>query len=218
VNLALGSETVLFEGVKIRVPKPFEQIIPPPEPTEGKPAQQPPPSEDPNRLGYHPNVVLEGVLGTWRAKVSLDAPGQGEGVAYLHLLSNLPRWVEKQDNNDIEPLQYLGDLTNKLASAFNVQTETTDNPWPWDNLRGFSPYVVKKKVESIAIPPETEPINAVFYKSEVKDVHVALLLIYPRAIDSRLKLEERMRHTLETLKVPAQPPQKKAAKPTVGGF
>ena len=125
VNLALGSKVVPFEGVELRVPKPFEQILPPAPPAEGQPSEQPlDPNDDPTRLGYHPNVRLEGVLATWRAKVDLEP--SGEGMAYLHLVSNLPRWVEKQTNNDIEPLHYRTDLTNVLANAYNVQTETTD--------------------------------------------------------------------------------------------
>ena len=221
VNTALGPKVVPFEGVELRVPKPFEQIPPPPPPKDGETETQPvDPNDDPARLGYHPNVRLEGVLASWRAKVDLETPSGGEGMAYLHLLSNLPRWVEKQTNNDIEPLHYRSDLTNVLANAYNVQTETTDSPWPWVTLRDrdFSKYVGKKKVESISIPPEDQPINAIFYWMEVKDVHVGLVLIFPRAMDSRLKLEDRLKHTLETLKVPAQPPQKKASKPTVGGF
>lgn len=217
VNLALGPKIVPFEGVEIRAPKPFERIVPPATPADGEATSQSiDPNEDPERLGYHPNVRLEGVLASWRAKVDLEP--SGEGMAYLHLMSNLPRWVEKQTNNDIEPLHYRGDLTNVLANAYNVQTETSDAPWPWEQMRGFSQYVGKKKVESIAVPPDDQPINAVFYWMEVKDVHVGLLLIYPRAMDSRLKLEDRVKHTLETLKVPAQPPQKSANKPTVGGF
>ena len=219
VNSALGSKVVPFEGVELRVPKPFEQILPPPPPKDGEPEAQPlDPNEDPARLGYHPNVRLDGVLASWRAKVDLEP--SGEGMAYLHLLSNLPRWVEKQTNNDIEPQNYRRDLTNVLANAYNVQTETTDSAWPWETLRDrdFSPYVGKKKVESISIPPEDQPINAIFYWMEVKDVHVGLVLIFPRAMDARLKLEDRLKHTLETLKVPSQPPQLKANKPTLGGF
>ena len=219
VNVALGSKVVPFEGVEIRVPKPFEQILPPPPPKDGEPEAAPlNPNEDPARLGYHPNVRLEGVLASWQAKVDLEL--SGEGMAYLHLLSNLPRWVEKQTNNDIEPLQYRSDLTNVLANVYNVQTETTDSAWPWETLRDrdFSPYVGKKKVESISIPPEENPINAIFYWMEVKDVHVGLVLIFPRAMDARLKLEDRLKHTLETLRVPSQPSQLKANKPTLGGF
>lgn len=219
VNQALGPKTVPFEGVEIRVPKPFEQVIPPPPPTDDQPAEQPAAtSEDPSRLGYHPEVSLEGVLATWKAAVDVDTSSEGKSMAYLHLLSNLPRWVEKQTNNDIEPLHYFGELTNVLANAYNVQTDTSDAPWPWESLRGFAPYVGKKKVESIAIPPDTEPINAILYRLDVKDIQVGLLLIFPRAIDSRLKLEDRLKHTLETLKVPAQPPQKKSGSQPVGGF
>ncbi len=217
VNSALGSKVVPFEGVELRVPKPFEQILPPPPSKDGEPEAQPlDPNEDPTRLGYHPNVRLDGLLASWRAKVDLEP--SGEGMAYLHLLSNLPRWVEKQTNNDIEPLHYRTDLTNVLANAYNVQTETTDSAWPWEPIRSFSPYVGKKKVESISIPPEDQPINAIFFWMEVKDVHVGLVLIFPRAMDARLKLEDRLKHTLETLKVPTQPPQKKAGKPTLDGF
>ena len=217
VNLALGPKMVPFEGVEIRVPKPFEQILPPASSADEKTPERPlDPNDDPSRLGYHPNVQLEGVLASWRAKVDLEP--SGEGMAYLHLLSNLPRWVEKQTNNDIEPLHYRADMTNVLANAYNVQTETTDAKWPWDTIRGFSHYVGKRTVESIPIPPEDQPISAIFYWMEVKDVHVGLLLIFPRAINSRLKLEDRMKHTFETLKVPAQPPQKKADRQTQGGF
>lgn len=217
VNSALGSKVVPFDGVEVRVPKPFVQILPPASPAEGEAAEQSAdPNDDPNRLGGHPNVRLEGVLASWRAKVDLEP--SGEGMAYLHLVSNLPRWVDKQNNNDIEPLRYRTDLTNLLANAYNVQGETADVPWPWETIRSFSPYVGKKKVESIPIPPEDQPINAIFYWMEVKDVHVGLLLIFPRAIDARLKLEDRLKHTLETLKVPSQPPQKKANKPMMGGF
>ncbi len=225
VNLALGSKVVPFEGVELRVPKPFEQILPPPPPKDGEPEAQPlDPNEDPARLGYHPNVRLDGVLASWRAKIDLEP--SGEGMAYLHLLSNLPRWVEKQTNNDIEPLHYRTDLTNVLANAYSVQAETTDVPWPWvrigkgddDRHRAFSPYVGKKTVDYIDIPPADQPINAIFYWMEVKDVHVGFVLIFPRAMDARLKLEDRLKHTLETLKVPSQPPQLKASKPTLGGF
>lgn len=216
VNSALGPRATPFEGVEIRVPKPFEQLLPPAPPAEGEAVVALPPSEDPNRLGYHPNVQLEGVIASWKANVRVDAAGQNEPTevpAFLHLLSNLGRWEEKQTNVDIDPLTYLTDLTNRLANAYNVQTETVDSPWPWEMIRGFSPYVGKKKIESIAIPPEDQPINAVFYRLEVKDVQVALLLIYPRNIDHSVHLEDRMKYTLEWLKVPTQPPQKKTNKP-----
>ena len=221
VNLALGSKVVPFEGVEIRVPKPFTQILLPPPPKEGEPEAQPTdPNDDPTRLGSHPNVQLEGVLASWRAKVDLEP--SGEGIAYLHLLSNLARWVEKQTNNDIEPRSYLSDLSNKLAApnAYNMTADTTDNAWSWEPLRDFAPYVGKKRVDYFAIPPEIETNNnsVVFYRMEVKDVHIAMVLIYPRAMDTRLKLESRLKHSFESLKVPSQPPQKKASKPTVGGF
>lgn len=225
VNTALGPKTVPFDGVEIRIPKPFEPIVPPRVPVEGETSEQPlDPNDDPTRLGYHPEVRLEGVLASWRAKVDLDP--SGDGMAYLHLLSNLPRWVEKQTNNDIEPLHYRTDLTNVLANAYNVQADSTDSPWPWtqigsrddDRFRSFSKYITKRRVEYIDIPPPEQPINAILCWMEVKDVHVGMLLVYPRAMDSRLKLEDRLKHTLETLKVPTQPPQKKASKPTVGGF
>lgn len=222
VNQALGPKQTPFEGIEIRVPKPFEQLLLPPPPAEGEPEPpEPPPTEDPRRLGYHPNIRPEGLLATWKATVSVDAPGRSaaNAAAYLHLFSNLPRWVEKQTNADIDPLTYFSDLTNVLANAYRVQADSSDAPWPWDQVRGFSPYVPKKRVDSIVIPPEDEPITAVLYRFDVKDIQIGLLLIYPRAIDTRLKLEERMRHTLETLKVPNQPPQKKDSKPAgVGGF
>lgn len=217
VNAVLGPKYVPpVEGIEIRVPKPFVLLELPAPPAEGQPAPPPvAPSDDPNRLGYHPNVHLEGVIASWKATVRTEAPGSnwGEGVAYLHLLSNLARWEAKQSDVDVDPLRYFPDLINVLANAYNVQTETTDAPWPWDPMRGFSPYVGKKKFESIAVPPEDQPINAVLYRLDVKDVQIALLLIYPRNIDPSLHLEDRMKHTLEWLKVPSQPPQKKTNKP-----
>ena len=216
VNSALKPRETPLDGIEIRVPKPFQLLQLPAPPAEGQPAEPPPPpSEDPIRLGYHPNIQLEGVIASWKATVRTEAPGSnwGEGVAYLHLLSNLSRWEAKQSDVDVDPLRYFPDLINVLANAYNVQTETSDNQWPWDPMRGFSPYVGKKKFESIAIPPEEQPINAVFYRLDVKDVQVALLLIYPRNIDPSLHLEDRMKHTLEWLKVPSQPPQKKTNKP-----
>ncbi|MBC7820437.1 MAG: hypothetical protein IAG10_26430 [Planctomycetaceae bacterium] len=224
VNAALGPKDTPFEGIEIRVPKPFVQLLLPAPPAEGKPAEPPPaPSDDPTRLGYHPDVPLEGVIASWKATVRVEAPGSdwGEGVAYVHLLSNLSRWEERQADVDIDPLRYFADLINKLANAYNVQTETADAPWPWIKIgsrdderhRGFSPYVAKRTVEYIDIPPEDQPINAIFYKTEAKDVQFALLLIYPRNIDPSLHLESRIKHTLEWLKVPSQPPQKKTNKP-----
>jgi hypothetical protein len=218
VNAALGPKTTLLEGIEIRVPKPFEQLVLPAPPAEGQPEEPPPPpSEDPTRLGYHPNVRLEGIVATWKATVRVEASGQrdwGEANAYLHLVSNLSRWDEKQTNVDIDPLRYLDDLTTVLANAYNVQAETIDSPWPWELIRGFSPYVGKKKIETLPIPPEDQPINAVMYRLvEGKDVQFALLLIYPRNIDPGLRLEDRMKHTLEWLKVPTQPPKAKTNKP-----
>lgn len=221
VNQALGARTTPFDGVEVRVPKPFVPIIPPPEnKSKDAPAEPPPldPKDDPSRLGYHPNVKLEGVLASWRATVALDGQGASEGLAYLHLVSNLPRHVDKQSNNDIEPHNYRRDLINVLSAAYNVQTESTDAPWPWEIMQKFSEYVGKKKVDSIAIPPEDQPINAILYWINQRDVEVGLLLIFPRATDPRLRLEEKMKHTLETLKFPTQPPQKKAGKQTQGGF
>ena len=107
-----------------------------------------------------------------------------------------------------------------MASTFNLQADTSDNPWEWDTIHGFSPFVPKKKWESIPIELENHnpPINVIFYKLEVKDVHVALLLILPRAIDPRDKVEARLKHTPETMKIPSQPPQKPTSKPAAGGF
>lgn len=216
VNSVLGPKTTPFEGIEIRVPKPFELLELPAPPAEGQPAPPPSPSEDPFRLGYHPNVRLEGVVASWKANVRVEAAEQtewGEAPAYLHLLSNLARWEEKQSDVDVDPVRYFSDLIDVLARAYNVQTDTADAPWPWDMMRGFSPYVGKQKVDSIAIPPLDQPINAVLYRLEVKDVQIALLLIYPRNIDPSLRLEERMKHTIEWLKVPSEPPQKKNSRP-----
>jgi hypothetical protein len=217
VNAALGPRyTPSVEGVEIRVPKPFVLLEVPAPPAEGQPTPPPvAPSDDPIRLGYHPNVKLEGVIATWKATVRTETSGSewGEGFAYLHLLSNLARWEAKQSDVDIDPIRYFPDLINVLANAYNVRTETADEPWPWDTIRGYSPYVGKKKFESLPIPPEDQPINAVFYRLDVKDVQVGLLLIYPRNIDPSLHLEDRMKYTLEWLKVPSQPPQKKTNKP-----
>ena len=224
VNFALGPKATPFEGIEIRVPKPFEQLVLPAAPAEGKSEEPPPaPTDDPNRLGYHPNVLLEGVIASWKANVRVDASRneQGEAPAYIHLLSNLARWEEKQADVDVDPLRYLPDLINVLASVYNVQTETSDAPWPWIKIgsrdderhRPFSPYVAKRTVEYIDIPPEDQPINAIFYKTETKDVQVALLLIYPRNIDRGMHLESRFKHTLEWLKLPSQPPQPKSKKP-----
>jgi hypothetical protein len=216
VNAALGPKYAPpVEGVEIRVPKPFTLLELPTAPAEGEPA--PPavaPADDPNRLGYHPNVQLEGVIASWKATVRTEAAGNdwGEGFAYLHLLSNLARWEAKQSGVDVDPIRYFPDLINVLANAYNVETETPDKPWG-KQMSGFSPYVGKKKFESTPIPPEDQPINAIFYRMDIKDVQVGLLLIYPRNIDPSLHIEDRMKHTLEWLKVPAQPPQKKANKP-----
>ena len=219
VNLAL-QRPVKFEGIEIRVPKPFEQLLPAKIPEEGQPPEKLDPLLDPVRLGYFPNVVLEGVLATWKANVRVEVPGQansGEAPAYLHLLSNWQRWIDKQADTDIEPPRYLSDLANHLATTFNVQPDG-DVPWNWEPVRAMSPYVPKKKVESIPIELPQPPINVIFYKTENRDVHVALLLILPRAIDPREKLEARLKHTLETIKIPSQPPQKPSPKATSGGF
>lgn len=215
-----------FDALEIRVPKQFEPLIAPPAPADGTAEGQNPevldPSLDPNRLGYFPNVVLEGVVGTWRAKVRVDVPGQQESndsFAYLHVLSNWQRWIDKQTNNDIEPPQFLSALTNQLANVLNVEADSTESPWLWDRIAGFSQYVPKKRVDLITVELPDPAINITFYKYEARDIHVAMLLVLPRAIDVREKIDSRMKFTLETLKVAAQPPQKKSNKPAaVGGF
>lgn len=227
VNAALG-RSFKFEGIEIRVPKVFEPLTPPPPPSaDGSsetPAAEPlDPSDDPNRLGYFPNVTLEGVVGTWRANVRLEVPGQQESpeaFAYLHLLSNWQRWVDRQTNIDIEPTRYLGELANHLANVLNVEADTSDSPWGWDLIKDSSRYVQKKKVEMIPIelPDHNPPLVITFYRYEARDVHVALLLIVPRAIDPRERLEHKLKYTLETMKVSNQPPQKKSNKPAAGGF
>ncbi len=214
VNLAL-QRPLKLEGIEIRVPKPFEQLVPAKTPEEGQPPEKLDPLLDPVRLGYFPNVVLEGVLATWKANVKTET---GEAPAYLHLVSNWQRWIDKQTDTDIEPPRYLSDLANHLASTFNVQSDTSDTPWNWELVRAMSPYVPKKKVDSIPIELPQPPINVIFYRTENRDVHVGLLLIVPRALDRRENIEARLKHTLETLKIPSQPPQKPSPKATSGGF
>jgi hypothetical protein len=225
VNLALDPRPLRIQDVEIRVPKPFESIAPPAAPAEGQAAAEPPPQgEDFTVLGHFPGVHLEGVLATWKANVRVEGAGQAgaaETIAYLHLLGNLERWIAKQTDNEVEPTRYLGDLANMLANTFRVEADTAERPWLWDLMHGFSPYVPKKKIDSIRIeqPQHNPPVDAVFYRfDEVKDVHIALLLILPRAIDPRDKIEERLKHTLETMKVPSQPPKKKSDKPAAAGF
>ncbi len=223
VNVALN-RAFKFEGFEIRVPKLFEQLIPAAVPKEGEPpAEQLAPDVDPARLGYFPNVMPEGVLASWKGTVRTEGPGQsdGEAPAYVHLLSNWGRWIEKQTNNDIEPPRYLADLTNQIANALNLQADTSDSPWDWDMMRGLSPYVAKKKIESITIEllEHNPPLEVHFYKTEAKDVQCALLLILPKAIDAREKMDSKIKLTLETLKLPSSPPQKAPAKGApVGGF
>ena len=216
VNVMLN-RAVKFEGFEIRVPKLLDQLVSPPTPAEGEPPAQPlPPSEDPTRMGYFPNVVLEGVMASWKGTARTEGPGQSEGEApvYLHLLSNWQRWIDKQTNNDIEPTRYLLELTNQVATALNLQADTSDTPWDWDMMRGLSPYVPKKKIETITIDlgDHNPPLEVHFFKTEAKDVHCALLLIVPKNIDAREKMEPRIKLTLETLKVPSTPPQLPAAK------
>ncbi len=224
VNLALDPTRRQIQDVEIRVPKPFVYIAPPAAPAEGQADAEPPPQgEDPTVLGHFPGVHLEGLLATWKGNVRVENPGQSgsaEGIAYLHLLGNLERWIAKQTDNEVEPTRYLDDLANMLANTFRVVADSADSPWNWESMRGFSPYVPKKKIDSIRIEePEPNPsVDALFYKFEAKDVQIALLLILPRAIDPRDKIEERLKHTLETMKVPSQPPKKKSDKPAATGF
>lgn len=229
VNVAL-SRVAKFEGFEIRVPKIFEQLIPaavPNEgeaPKEGEAAPEPlAPDVDPVRLGYFPNVMPEGIMASWKATVRTEGPGQSEGEApaYLHLLSNWGRWIERQNNIEIDPPKYLADLTNQIANALNLQADTSDAPWDWEMIRGLSPFVAKKKIESITIElvEHNPPLEIHFYKTDAKDVQCALLLILPKAIDPREKMEGRIKLTLETLKLPGSPPEKAPAKGApVGGF
>ncbi len=222
VNVALG-KAVKLDGFEIRVPKLFDQLAPAAVPKEGEAAEQLVPDVDPARLGYFSNVMPEGVMASWKGTVRTEGPGQsdGEAPAYLHLLSNWQRWIEKQTNNDIEPPRYLSDLANQVANALNLQADTSDSPWDWEMMRGSSPYVGKKKIESITIEltEHNPPLEVHFYKTEAKDVHCALLLILPKAIDPREKMEARIKLTLETLKLPGAPPQKAPPKGApVGGF
>ncbi len=229
VNLALDPTPLRIQDVEIRVPKPFEYIAPSAVPVEGQAAAEPPPQgEDSTVLGHFPDVHLEGLLATWKASVRVDGPGQSgsaEATAYLHLLGNFERWIAKQSDNEVEPTRYLGDLANMLANTFRVEADTADSPWPWDEetrtlMRGFSPYVPKRKIEVIRIeqPQHSPPVDALLYKFEVKDVQIALLLILPQSIDPRDRIEERLKHTLETMRVPSQPPKKKSDQPAATGF
>ncbi len=214
VNTALVPRSIKIDVVEVRVPKPFNQLLPPPPPKDDKsPPPQLAPADDPARLGYFPNIVLEGVLATWKASVRVEVPGNDNATApaYLHLLCNLSRWNDKLLNPDIEPMNYHSELFNTLANAFNVKNDSPDEPWDWDSIRSFSPYVTRRKIESIHMPSlPNPPIDAVLYRHENKDVLVAFVLIVPRNLDPREKMEDKFKHTLELLKVDSQIPKKNA--------
>ncbi len=218
VNLALVPKAAQLEGVEIRVPKGFELLAFPPVPKDDQPVEPIEPANDPVRLGYYQNIPLEGVLGTWRAQVRVDGGAEGATApAYLHLLCNWQRWLDKPLNNDIEPTAFQADAINQLANVYRI----ADPPdaWDWELMKGFSPFVPKKKVDRIQIQPEIQPpIDVFIHRLEAKDIQVVLVLIIPQAVDSREKVETKFKHTLETMKIASQPPQRKGNKAASGGF
>lgn len=223
VNLALVPKAAQLEGVEIRPPKGFELLTLPPAPKEGEPEVQIEPANDPTRLGYDPNFVLEGVLGTWRATVRTEAEdANGTAFAYLHLLSNAQRWLDQPLNNEIEPTAFLVDSVNQLANALNVEADTSVTPWDWERVSGLSPFVPKQKIDRVLIQPEIKqpnpPVDVFLHRLDVKQTQVVLVLIVPRGIDSHEKIESRFKHTLETLKVSGVAPKRQTKKSSAGGF
>jgi hypothetical protein len=218
-------------GIRMRPPKPFALLPPPPAPTEEDPAPV-----DERHPKFLPGITeLPGLIGAWQAP--LPGADGGQEMAFLYVMGNHQRFLDKLtgEGGGPEPSEFLTDLEAMLQfSALGRNDELPerntgdqDNTWYRETIpknprvEGFPR---PKEFRAISfLPPEDrldefrgKPIRMQLFEYAPRDsVQLAVLMIYPVNVAGDPVL--RLRMALETLDINEQPPRPQRTGDEAGG-
>lgn len=211
IDAALDQRAWLGSGVEFRPLKGFNEI---PAPAEGESdARQPSFLKQP----------LKGLIGAWQAELKVDIPNSDIATkpAWLLLCNNHQAWIERETNINIVPMNYLADFADQLAFNFDFKRHTPTNPWTFTEERvpkGIA-YVPFKSFDYATLDTQHDGItyDVVFYRYNVKDIQLALVVIAPQALDRREKVYDKMFLLMEHLTLSGDVPKSVAKKKVVSG-
>jgi hypothetical protein len=206
-------------GLQFRPPKDFVEI---PGPAEGEAENRQPP--------FLPRP-LRGLIGAWEATVSVDIEGSDvtEQRAWIFLCTNHNAFLQKEDDPLIEPEKFTDQMIADLGFCLRYELPTEAEPWPFVEERtpAGTRYVPVK--DYIATNPALEDrvnidgsgeVNMSFMLNQysVDSIQMMLIVAYPTAIDTRYRIEQRIKTAMETLRMTNEiPSKKKMLAPTSGG-
>lgn len=209
-------------GIKMRVPKPFVLIPPPPEPTEENPA----PVDERQPRFLQPLPELPGLIGAWSAP--LETTDDKPLPAFLYVMGNHQRFLDREagEGGGPEPDEFLIDLEAMLQMGVLGSNEPLPvaNSGSEDNVKYEERIPRSPRIEGFPVPkdftavsflPPAERIESLGgvpirlqlfeYAPSESPVQLAILMIYP--VSAREDPVDRLRYALETLEMSEQPPQ-----------
>ncbi len=220
LNEALGPDWQ-SQGVRIRLPKQFREIPPPPPAVESDDGSTPEVEDarQPQFLG----VRLPGLLGAFQADVRADVGGAEESTtSWLYILGNHERYLEGPDESGVseDPDAFLADVENLLSGISGVLIpegeggdgtqenmrygETAPQVEKFAQRRRFTGLVIKPEIaiEGLELPAEMQ-----LYEWRGQKIQVLILLMYPASISPQEHLHDRLLLALETFDAKDEPPR-----------
>lgn len=206
-------------GLQFRPLKDFVEI---PAPAEGE--------ADSRQPRFLPRP-LRGLVGAWEATVPVDIEGSDvtEQRAWIFLCTNHDAFLQKEDNPLIEPEKFTDQMIEDIGFCLRYELPTEENPWPFVEERtpaGTRYVPVKDYVATM--PPLEDRVNVdgsgevnmsfMLNQYTVEAIQLTLIAAYPTGIDTRYRIEGRIRTAMETLRMTNEiPSKKKMTAPTSGG-
>lgn len=205
-------------GLEFRPPKDFVEI---PGPAE---------EEADNRQPTFLPRPLRGLVGAWEATVPVDIEGSEvtEQRAWIFLCTNHDAFLKKEDDPLVEPDKFTEQFIADLAFSLRYEAPTEEAPWPFVEERtpAGTRYVPVKDFISTNPPLEDRinidgsgEVNMSFMLSQytVGSIQMTLIAAYPSGIDTRYRIEGRMKTAMEILRLSDEIPSKKKAQAVSSG-
>ncbi|QDT27080.1 hypothetical protein Enr10x_23940 [Gimesia panareensis] len=171
--------------------------------TEAAPAQ-PDQSIDPRQPDYI-DLKLPGLEGAWRTEVPVDLENETvDRPAYLYVLSNYSLLKAKEKE---AAANFFSDVNNQLSTTFGQFLNTED--FVTERFPHGKGYINPKSFTYGVLTPEM-PIDGVpyevqIYLSEANDNQAVILVVLPKEMAHKSKLQKQIEYSLETFEL--QSPQ-----------
>ena len=198
-------------GLEVRIPRGFVEIV-------GPETEEEPDTRQPNFLPR----PLPGLVGAWEAEVPVETEGTetAERRAWIFICTNHADHLKRYDDPLIEPEKFSDGLVANLSFNLGYREPTDEEPWPFDEVRTptGTPYVPRKNYVATTLEDRVNidgsgeiNMNFMVNRYSAGSVQMALIAVYPVEIESSYRIENRIRRTMETLRLSEDVPRPQRA-------